>query len=100
LFAESPNYTELALVFADPLSLPFTYDLPKVLLTRIGVSYLTSEKPELYKDMYVVRDLNYESYDISSLLFFVFNCCCLKKFKLRAIFDDLFKDYINKNLLF
>jgi len=40
---------ELALVLAEELF--YLAPLPKALLTRMGVSYLTKEKPELCSDM-------------------------------------------------
>lgn len=53
MLAESPDYKEDALVFADgPELAGWPAVLPNVLLTRIGVSYFTNEKPELYKDIY------------------------------------------------
>jgi len=48
LAAGSPEFKELALVFADSLPPATAFLAPKVLLTRMGVSYLTSENPLLY----------------------------------------------------
>lgn len=42
---------ELALVLAEELDF---VPLPKVLLTKMGVSYLTSENPELYSDIFII----------------------------------------------
>ena len=50
--AGSPDYKELALVLADSLPPPTAPPAaglpPNVLLTKIGVSYFTSENPLLY----------------------------------------------------
>jgi len=44
--AGSPDYIELALVFADSLPTPTAPGFePNDLLTKIGVSYFTSENP-------------------------------------------------------
>lgn len=52
--------SELALVLAElMLLLPL---LPKALLTKMGVSYLTRENPELYRDIYYEKGVGFKSF--------------------------------------
>jgi hypothetical protein len=59
LAAAPPEAIELALVLADSLPPPTALlFLPNVLLTKMGVSYLTSENPLLYICLLFFFDCN------------------------------------------